>query len=58
MHLFETIGELVARTHGVIARILDLAKRSKIPTWQAARRLDEERIAALGRIKHPYSPDR
>jgi leucine dehydrogenase len=48
----------VARIHGVIARILDLAKRSKVPTWQAARRLAEERIAALGRIKLPYSPGR
>jgi leucine dehydrogenase len=48
----------VARIHDVIARILDLGNRSKIPTWQAARRLAEERIAALGRIKLPYAPGR
>lgn len=45
----------VARIHDVIARILELAKRSNIPTWQAARRLAEERIAAIGRIKLPYT---
>ncbi|MGH8175320.1 MAG: Glu/Leu/Phe/Val dehydrogenase dimerization domain-containing protein [Steroidobacter sp.] len=46
----------VARIHDVIARILQLAERSKLPTWQAARRLAEERLAAIGRIKLPYSP--
>ncbi|HLS81129.1 MAG TPA: Glu/Leu/Phe/Val dehydrogenase dimerization domain-containing protein [Steroidobacter sp.] len=45
-----------ARIHDVITRILQLSERSKIPTWQAARRLAEERIAALGRIKLPWSP--
>ena len=44
----------VARIHSIISRILTLAARSNIPTWQAARRLAEERIAALSRIKLPY----
>lgn len=44
----------VARIHGIISRILHLATRNNIPTWQAARRLAEERIAAISRIKLPY----
>jgi leucine dehydrogenase len=48
----------VARIHAVIARILELAKRSNVPTWQAARRLAEERLAAIGRTKLPYAPAR
>ncbi len=44
----------VARIHGIISRILTLAARNNIPTWQAARRLAEERIAAISRIKLPY----
>ena len=45
----------VARIHGIITRILQLAARESIPTWQAAHRLAEERLAAIGRIKLPYS---
>lgn len=52
----ERAARRVARIHGVIARILDLAKRSEISTQQAAQRLAEERLAAIGRIKLPYSP--
>jgi leucine dehydrogenase len=44
----------VARIHDIIARILALASRSNIPTWQAARKLAEERIAAIGRIRQTY----
>jgi leucine dehydrogenase len=40
----------VARIHDIISRILSLASRSSIPTWQAARRLAEERIAAIGKL--------
>jgi hypothetical protein len=48
----------VARIYGVISRILALADRSKTPTWQAARRLAKERLAAIGRSKLPYSQGR
>jgi leucine dehydrogenase len=44
----------VARIRDIIARILALASRSNIPTWQAARKLAEERIAAISRIKQTY----
>jgi leucine dehydrogenase len=45
----------VARIHGIISRILKLSAQEKIPTWQAARRLAEERLASIGRIKLPYT---
>lgn len=48
----------VARIYDVITRILQLAERSNLPTWQAARRLAEERLAAISRIKLPYSARR
>ena len=48
----------VARIHGVITRILKLAARESVPTWQAARRLAEERLAAISRVKLPYAPSR
>lgn len=46
----------VSRIHEIIARILALASREKIPTWQAARRLAEERLQSIGRTKLPYAP--
>jgi leucine dehydrogenase len=48
----------VTRIHGIIARILQLSAREKIPTWQAARRLAEERLTAISRIKLPYAAAR
>ena len=39
-------------------RILELAARESVPTWQAARRLAEERLAAISRVKLPYAPPR
>lgn len=44
----------VARIHGIIARILRLSAADKIPTWQAAKRLADDRLTAIGRIKLPY----
>jgi leucine dehydrogenase len=44
----------VARIHDIIANILATGARDKIPTWQAARKLAEQRIAAIGRTKLPY----
>jgi leucine dehydrogenase len=54
----ERANRSVARIHGVITRILRLAARESIPTWQAARRLAEERLAAISRVKLPYAPAR
>lgn len=48
----------VTRIQGIIARILQLSAREKIPTWQAARRLADERLMAISRIKLPYSTAR
>jgi leucine dehydrogenase len=48
----------VARIHGIIGSILRLSAEEKIPTWQAARRLADERLTAISRIKLTYSPER
>jgi leucine dehydrogenase len=48
----------VARIRGIISRILQLSAREKIPTWQAARRLAEDRLTAISRTKLPYSAAR
>jgi leucine dehydrogenase len=46
----------VARIHAIIARILNVARERKIPTWQAAQQLAEQRLASIARIKLPYLP--
>lgn len=45
----------VARIHGIISGILARGRREKIPTWQAAKRLAEERLVSLGRIKRTFA---
>jgi leucine dehydrogenase len=37
-----------------VSRIFKIAERDGIPTWQAADRMAEERIATLGKLKLPY----
>lgn len=37
-----------------VGRIFDISKRDKIPTWMAADRMGEERIATIGKIKLPF----
>jgi len=44
----------VARIHGIIGRILRLSAAEKMPTWQAAKKLAEDRLEAIGRIRLPY----
>ena len=41
-----------------IKKIFDIAERDNIPTWQAADRMAEERIAKIGKIKMPYMAQR
>jgi leucine dehydrogenase len=44
-----------------VGRIFKIAERDGIPTWQAADRMAEERIATLGKLKLPhmgYTPPR
>jgi leucine dehydrogenase len=48
----------VARIHGIMTRIFALAQREGLPTWQAANRLAEERIALMGRVKLPFTAQR
>jgi leucine dehydrogenase len=49
----------VARIHQIITRILQRAAAQKIPTWQAARQLAEQRLTAISQTKLPYiSPAR
>ena len=45
----------VSTIHTIIRNIFRLAERDGIPSWQAADRLAEERIAAIGKIKLPYT---
>jgi len=42
---------LVAGIGGVMRKIFERAEREAIPSWQAADRIAEERIAAIGRIR-------
>ncbi|MET0984131.1 MAG: Glu/Leu/Phe/Val dehydrogenase dimerization domain-containing protein [Steroidobacteraceae bacterium] len=44
----------VARIHEIMARILKLAQQEQIPSWQAARKLAEERLHSIARVKLPY----
>ncbi len=37
-----------------ISNIFKIAKRDNIPTWRAADRMGEERIAMMGKIQQPY----
>lgn len=51
----ERARRMVTTIFKIIGNIFLIAERDSIPTWQAADRLAEERIRALGRIKMPYS---
>jgi leucine dehydrogenase len=44
----------VARIYDIIKRILQLSTQEKIPTWQAARRLAELRLASISQTKLSY----
>lgn len=46
---------LVAGIHGIVGRILERAKRERIPSWQAADRLAEERIRGVAMTRQPYT---
>jgi leucine dehydrogenase len=46
---------MVSSIREIIGRIFLLAERDGIPSWQAADRLAEERIAMISRVKIPYS---
>src|SRR5687768_14124266 len=48
-YIVERAERSVARIHGIIGRILQLSAKEKVPTWQAAKRLAEERLASLGK---------
>lgn len=37
-----------------LGKIFTIAERDGIPTWQAADRMAEERIAILGKLKMPF----
>ena len=39
--------------YDIMGNIFQLAKRDNIPTYKAADRMAEERIAAIGRVKLP-----
>jgi leucine dehydrogenase len=39
----------------IIGHIFSVAEHDRIPSWQAAERIAEQRIQAIGRIKLPYS---
>ncbi|MEJ2514342.1 MAG: Glu/Leu/Phe/Val dehydrogenase dimerization domain-containing protein [Gammaproteobacteria bacterium] len=45
----------VSKIRDIISNIFVLAERDGIPTWKAADRLAEERIAMISKVKMPYS---
>ncbi|WP_405224253.1 leucine dehydrogenase [Lentisalinibacter sediminis] len=45
----------VSLIYNNLGRIFDIAERDGIPSWQAADRMAEERIAAVGRTRLPYT---
>ena len=45
----------VSTIYNIIGNIFRIADRDEIPSWQAADRLAEERIASIGEIKLPFS---
>src|SRR5689334_20966821 len=49
----ERANRMVTGIYEIMGNIFKLADRDKIPTYQAADRLAEERIAAIGRVKLP-----
>jgi leucine dehydrogenase len=44
----------VSKIYDIITRVFQIADREGIPSWLAAGRLAENRIAALARVKQPY----
>lgn len=51
----ERANQLVSTIYSNIEKIFRIADRDGIPSWQAADRLAEERIAAIGHIKKPFT---
>ena len=49
----ERANRMVTGIYDIMGNIFKVADRDAIPTWQAADRLAEERIAAIGRVKMP-----
>lgn len=47
--------QLVSTIYSNIEKIFRIAERDNIPSWQAADRLAEERIASIGHIKKPFT---
>jgi leucine dehydrogenase len=50
----ERARRMVERIHGIVARILETAARDRIPSWQAAERVAEERLRSVAAIRQPY----
>lgn len=46
----------ISMIYGNIMSIFEIAERDGIPTYKAADRLAEERIAAMGKLKLPFRP--
>ena len=44
----------VTRIHDIVAQIFRLADREQIPSWQAARKLAEQRLQSIARVKLPF----
>ncbi|HEV7164162.1 MAG TPA: Glu/Leu/Phe/Val dehydrogenase dimerization domain-containing protein [Gammaproteobacteria bacterium] len=49
----ERANRMVSGIYDIMGNIFKVAERDKIPTYKAADRLAEERIAAIGRVKLP-----
>jgi len=49
----ERARRLVAGIHGIVGRILERAKRERIPSWRAADLVAEERLRDIAAIRQP-----
>ncbi|MHB1652215.1 MAG: Leu/Phe/Val dehydrogenase [Desulfitobacteriaceae bacterium] len=52
---YERALKKVETVYDNVAKVIGIAKRDKIPTYRAADRMAEERIAKIGKIKNTFS---
>jgi leucine dehydrogenase len=50
----ERARRLVAGIHGIVGKILERARNERVPSWQAAERVAEERLRGVAAVRQPY----
>ena len=51
---YERALKKVEMVYDNVAKVIEIAKRDKIPTYKAADRMAEERIEKIGRVRSNY----